>query len=89
MLSIKLTLNSDASPCIKQMGDLMAREARFEFYFFSVLLVLCIGTGVYFAFYLSWNRATLPIALLCVATISLCRGRNFPCVAEVGPIDFK
>jgi hypothetical protein len=52
----------------------MRGETRFELYFFSVLLVLCIGTGIYFAFYLSWNKAALPIALLCVATISAVGG---------------
>jgi|HubBroStandDraft_1064217.scaffolds.fasta_scaffold88517_2 hypothetical protein len=41
----------------------MTRETRFELYFFSVLSVLCIGSGVYFAFHLSWNRTLLPIAL--------------------------
>ena len=48
----------------------MTGETRFELYNFSVLLVLCIGSGVYFAFHLSWNRTPVPIALLCAATIS-------------------
>jgi hypothetical protein len=52
----------------------MTGETRFELYLFSALFVLCIGSGVYFAFHLSWNRTPFPIALLGVATLCAAAG---------------
>ena len=49
-------------------------QTRFDLYFFGMLLLFCVGSGVYFAFHLSWNRTPDPIVLLSVATISAIAG---------------
>jgi hypothetical protein len=50
-------------------------QTRFKLYFYGALAILCIGTGVYFAFHLSRNlMSVLQCALLSVATVSAFAG---------------
>jgi hypothetical protein len=47
---------------------------RFALYFRGALMVLLVGSGVYFAFHLAWNMMLVSFLLLCFGTVSAVMG---------------
>jgi hypothetical protein len=53
----------------------MARgQPRFNLYYWGTLVVLCFGTGVYFAFHLAWNLTLISFLLVSIGTICAVAG---------------
>jgi hypothetical protein len=47
---------------------------RLDLYFRGALMVLLVGTGVYFAFHLAWNLILVSFLLVCFGSISAVAG---------------
>jgi hypothetical protein len=47
---------------------------RFDLYYWGTLMILCFGTGVYFAFHLGWNLILVGFLLDCICAFAAVAG---------------